>query len=224
MKLRVSTAKEALQAFPESNFISKSGVYDVTIKFASLAVTTNGAESVNFNVDFNGSEQTIYGPYITSKDGNVIEVGARLINNLAVIAGMQEGDTYNIEEEDHVVGKDKKSQSFNVITNFSGLPVKVQVQESYGINPNTKQIRKSLVLKNFFSTEGASAAELISGKDAGKQLGIVLEKYASNVTYEDGLTAEDVEKWKASKSSDKAPAAKPTPKVATAKPSTSLFK
>ena len=224
MKLRVSTAKEALQAFPESNFISKSGVYDVTIKFASLAVTASGAESVNFNVDFNGNDQTLYGPYITSKDGNVIEIGARLINNLAVIAGMQEGETYDLTSETHAVGKDKKPQEFEVITNFSDLPVKVQLQESYGINPNTNQIRKSLVIKNFFNAEGATAAELISGKDVGKQLAIVQEKYANNVTYEDGLTAEDVEKWKASQASGAKAAPKPTPKVAAAKPSTSLFK
>lgn len=224
MKLRVSTAKEALQAFPESTFISKSGVYDVTIKFASLAVTASGAESVNFNVDFNGNDQTLYGPYITSKDGNVIEVGARLINNLAVIAGMQEGETYDLASETHAVGKDKKPQEFEVITNFSDLPVKVQLQESYGINPNTNQIRKSLVIKNFFNAEGATAAELISSKDIGKQLAIVQEKYANNVTYEDGLTAEDVEKWKASQASGAKAAPKPTPKAATAKPSTSLFK
>ena len=167
---------------------------------------------------------TLYGPYITSKDGNVNEVGARLINNLAVIAGMQEGETYDLASETHAVGKDKKPQEFEVITNFSDLPVKVQLQESYGINPNTNQIRKSLVIKNFFNAEGATAAELISGKDIGKQLAIVQEKYANNITYEDGLTAEDVEKWKASQASGAKAAPKPTPKPAAAKPSASLFK
>lgn len=221
MKLKVSKAPEALNSFPESSYISKSGVYDVTIKFASLDVSKGGAESVNFNVDYKGNDQTIYGPYITSKSGDVIEVGARIINNLAVIAGMEEGDTYNLEEEDHAVGKDKKVQTFNVIKNFDDLPVKIQLQEVYGINPNTKEIRKSMVIKNFFSADGASAAELASGKDIGKQLKIIEEKYANNVTYEDGLTAEDVAAWKDAKSNKK-----PTPQPKTAPKATgsSLFK
>ena len=221
MKLKVSKAQEALSSFPESSYISKSGVYDVTIKFASLDVSKGGAESVNFNLDYKGNDQTIYGPYITSKSGDVIEVGARIINNLAVIAGMEEGDTYELVEEDHIVGKDKKAQTFNVITNFSDLPVKIQLQEVYGINPNTKQIRKSMVVKNFFSADGASAAELVAGKDQGKQLKVIEEKYASNVTYEDGLTAEDVAAWKASKADNKPT---PAPKAAVKPTGSGLFK
>ena len=221
MKLKVSTADEALAQFPQSSYLNTSGVYDVTIKFASVDVSTGGAESVNFNVDYQGSPTTLYGPYVQDKQGNVLAIGAKLINALAVIAGMQDGDDYVMEKEEHLVGKDNEAKTFNVITNFSDLACKVQVQEEWSINPNTKQPRKSLVIKNFFSEEGATASELKSGKDKGKQLAIVLEKYASNITYRDGLTAEVVAEFKASQKAGKsAPAPKPT---ATAKAG-SLFK
>ena len=222
MKLKVSTADAALSQFPASSYINTSGVYDVTIKFASVDVSTGGAESVNFNVDYQGSPTTLYGPYIQDKQGNVLEIGAKLINGLAVIAGMQDGDDYALEKEEHAVGKDNEVKTFNVITNFTDLPVKVQVQEEWSMNPNTKQPRKSLVIKNFFSEDGATAGEIKSGKDKGKQLAIVMEKYASNITYRDGLTAEAVAEFKASQKAGKSTPA-PKPAIA-AKPANSLFK
>jgi len=225
MKFKVSTKSEALDNFGGSSYISKSGVYDVVIKFASIDVAASGAESVNFNIDYNGNSQAIYGPYVQNKDGNVNEIGAKLINALAVVTGMTEGDDYEVEEEEHAVGRDNKVQTFNVITNFTDAAIKLQLQEEYSVNPKSNQIQKRLVIKNFFREDGASAKEVVDNANIGKQLGIIEEKYASNVTYRDNLTAADVEKWQAdrvanAKSGTKAPAAKPT----TAKAPTSLFK
>lgn len=223
---KISTAKSAIQSSGGGNYISASGIYDVTIKFSSVDVSTGGAKSVNFNIDYNGNSQTIYGPYIYDKQENPLEIGLKLINSLAVIAGLRDGDTPTIESETHNVGKDNKPQDFNVITEFTDLPIKVRLQEEYAINPNTKEIRKSLVPKAFFSAEGASAAEIIAqengesvtiGKDLDKQ-----QKYAENITYRDGLTAESIADWKASKAGgDSKPAPKPT---VTNKPAGSLFK
>lgn len=223
MKFSVSTSKEALSQFADSSYMSKSGIYDVKIKFASVDVSKNGAESVNFNVEYNGADSTIYGPYVTSKDGQTLEIGAKLINSLAVIAGMGNGDQFTTEEEEHVVGKDKKAQTFTVITNFSDLPVQVHLQEEYSRNPNTNDIQKRMVLKGFYRAEdGADAAEVVSGKDIGKRLATVTEKYARNVTYKD-VTPEEVAAWKAAKADSKAAPAKPAPKAAV-KPAAGLFR
>lgn len=225
MKFKVSTKSEALDNFGGSSYISKSGVYDVVIKFASIDVAASGAESVNFNIDYNGNSQVIYGPYVQNKDGNVNEIGAKLINALAIIIGMTDGDDYEIEEEEHAVGRDNKVQTFNVITNFTDAAVKFQLQEEYSINPKSNQIQKRLVIKNFFREDGASAKEIVDNANIGKQLSIIEEKYANNVTYRDNLTAAEVDEWKkakanAAKTGAKAPAAKP----AKAKTPTSLFK
>ena len=230
MKFRVSTSKEALQeSGGESSYISKSGIYDVTITFASLDVTENGAESVNFNLDYNGSSQTVYGPYVTNTDGNVNEIGAKLINKLAVIAGMDDGDTFEIEEETHNVGKDNKPQDFAVITNFTGLPIKIRLQEEYYIpekGQNKGNIQKRMVIKNFFRADGAAAEEIVNDFEIGKRLATEQEKYAPNVTYRNNLTAKDIEAWEAeiyAKTSE----TKPTPKPSTpakAKTSVSIFK
>ena len=224
MKFTVSTKKEALSSFPDSgaSFINKSGIYDITIKFASVSVTAEGAESVNFNIEYNGGSQTLYGPYVTNKDGATNDIGARVINGLAVIAGMDEGAGFSIEKEEHAVGKDNKVQEFDVITDFTDLTCKVRVQEEYSINPKTSEIKDRLVIKEFYRADGASAAEVASGNDIGKQLAKVEEKYASNVTYKDNLTPEAVAEWKKARAAGKSAPAKPAP--ATAKPSQSLFK
>ena len=84
-------------------------------------------------------------------------------------------------------------------------------------------IQKRMVLKGFYRAEdGADAAEVVSGKDIGKRLATVTEKYASNVTYKDNLTPEAVAEWKKARAAGKSAPAKPAP--TTAKPSASLFK
>ncbi|PNX47337.1 MAG: hypothetical protein BV457_05895 [Thermoplasmata archaeon M9B1D] len=228
MKFKVTTNAEALQEASGSSYISKSGIYDVTVTFASVDVSKNGAESVNFNLDYNGNAQTIYGPYVTNTDGATNEIGAKLINKLAIIAGMTDGDDFEIEEESHRVGKDKKEVDFAVITNFSDLPIKIRLQEEYYIpekGAKAGEIQKKMVIKNFFREDGASAEEIINEGEIGKRLALEEEKYASNVTYKNDLTPEDIQAWKDSKKDNTTTT--PTPKAkATAKKSSggSLFK
>lgn len=182
MKFKVSTNEKALETFSGTNYISSSGIYDVKIKFASVDVTKNGAEMVNFNFEYNGNDQVVYGPCVTNTNGDTNEIGAKLINTLAVIVGMNDGDSYALDEETHKVGKDKKSQDFTVITNFSDVDIKVQLQEEYYIpekGAKAGQIQKRMVIKNFFRKDGASAKEVKTDTDIGSQLKLIEEKYAS---------------------------------------------
>ena len=223
MKFRVSTTKDAVSEGGTSSYMSKSGIYPVTINFASLDVAASGAESVNFNFLYNGEAQTVYGPYVTNRDGEVNDIGAKIINKVAIIAGMTEGDDFDIEEETHAVGKDKKEQEFAVITNFTDVECQVRLQEEYSINPKTKEIQKRMVIKNFFAANGASAAEIVNETAPGADLERE-QKYATNVTYRDDLTPEAVADFLAAKRAGTS-SKTPTPKTKTAaKPSGSLFK
>lgn len=218
MKFKISTKADAVTEPVGGNYMNQSGIYDCTIKFASVAVSKNGAESVNFNIDYNGTPVTLYGPYISDKQGNPLEIGLKLINKLGIIAGMEEGDELHIDEEEHAVGKENKVQTFAVITNFSDLPIKVRVQEEYSVNPKNQETQKSMVIKSFFREDGASAEEIVNGSDIGKRLALETERYASNVTYRDDLTAEMVNEWKKTRVSGaktSAPTAKTTAKAPT---------
>ena len=226
MKFKVNTAADAVQETNGSSYIASSGIYPVEIAFASIDVSKGGAESVNFNLNYNGNSQTIYGPYVTDKQGSTLEIGAKLINKLAIIAGMTDGDDFEVEQESHTVGKDNKEVEFAVITNFSELPIQIHLQEEYSINPTKNEIQKRLVVKNFFREDGASAEEIVNGSDIGKRIEITREKYASNITYKDDLTPEAVQEWKDARKAAATGGATPAPKKAAApkKAGGSLFK
>lgn len=227
---KISTSKAAISE-SGSSYMGKSGIYPINIKFASVAVSKNGATSINFNVDYNGNSQTLYGPFVADREGKELEIGIKLINKLGIIAGMGEGEVPETELQEHPVGKDNKLQEFTVITNFSDLPCQVRLQEVYSRNPETGEITSKLEIRNFFREDGASAEEIVNGTEIGKRLAMETEKYASNVSYVDSRkgagdapTPEEVAEWKAAKAEGKS-APKAAPKAVVSKAKTaSLFK
>ena len=217
--MSILAVKKSAAAVAESGggYLSKSGIYDVTIKFASVDTSKNGALSVNFNLDYNGNDQTIYGPYIQDNAGNPLEIGIGLVNKLSVIAGLEDGQEPTVEEETHAVGKDKTEKEFQVITDYTDLPIKIRLQEEYSINPNTNEIQKRMVVKSFFRADGASAEEIVNDTEIGKRLALEEERYSSNITFKDNLTQEDVDAFMEQKKAGAKPAtatkAKPAAKA-----------
>lgn len=194
MKLTVTVNQEAIKDFSGgSSFISTEGVFDLIINFASISTTKNGAKQIDFNIDYNGNTQTLYGPTIQNKDETPNTVGMSLVSKLAVIAGLTEGGDLTIEKESHKVGKDNKYMEFDVITDFSGLECKFRIQREYTKHDGT--IYRNLRIRNVFAANGASAAEIVDGSEIGKQLAIELEKYVSTPSYRDDVTAEEAEAW-----------------------------
>lgn len=214
---KISTSQDAIKDASGASFIGGSGVYDVTINFASVNVTKNGAERFVFNVDYNGNNQTIYGPIYKKVDGTYNDSGVRTYMQLGVIAGLGDGDQFTISKESHKVGKDQVEQEFDVVDELAELPVKLQITAEYSIYEG--QIQENLNIRSFFREDGATADEIINDGEIGKRLAVVLEKYATNVTYRDGLTEEDITAWKAERRSGKpgtkAPAAKTASKPKT---------
>lgn len=217
MKLTVSKNQNDIKDQSGGGFINKSGIYDVTLNYVQVAETKNGAYQLNFNVTHQGMEQTIYGPIIMNKDGNVNEITQGLLNRLCIIAGMDEGQEIETETEERPVGKDRKMMEMEIIPELCDLEVKMRVQMEYSLYNNEIQDRKNI--KSFYREDGATAAEAESGEDIGKRLALDEEKYATNVTYKDGLTEEVVAEWlKARASGNASKSAAPAPKAsATAK-------
>lgn len=218
MKLTVSKNKDAIKDGGAGGFINRSGIYDVTINYVQVAETKNGAYQLNFNVNNAGMDQTIYGPILLNKDGKINDITQNLLNRLCIIAGMEDGQEIETEVAEYPVGKDQKLTEMDVIPELTDLPVKMRVQMEYSVYNDEIQERKAI--KAFYREDGATAAEAESGEDIGKRLKLDEEKYASNVTYRDGLTEEDVAEWiKARSEGSNAPAKKPAaPKAAAKRP------
>lgn len=218
MKLFVSNSDDAIKDSGNGGFINHSDIYDVQLNYVQVAPTKNGAYQLNFNVTNNGMAQTIYGPIIVGKDGKVNEITQNLLNRLCVIAGMEDGQEIETETAEIPVGKEQKPMEMEIIPELSDIPVKMRVQMEYSVWNNEIQERRNV--KAFYREDGATAAEAKSGENVGRRLALDQEKYASNVTYKDGLTEEDVAEWlKARATKAKAPAAPAaTPKTTAKRP------
>lgn len=195
MKLSISTKKEDIRDGGGSlDFIAEEGVFPVTMNFASISETKNGAKAVNFNFMYKDKAQTIYGPNIINIDKQQNAIGMALINKLGVIAGLGNGDDLTIETETHAVGKDNTDTEFEVITDFSNLDVWLHVVREYSRYDG--RITRRMSIRNVFRDDKASAAEIDSNTDTGKQFEITLEKYCKPV-YRDGVTPEEAEAFEA---------------------------
>ncbi|WP_086255543.1 hypothetical protein [Campylobacter vicugnae] len=189
VKRDIDSVKEAT-----GDYINTSGIYDVIIKFVSVNRSVNGSMSLDFNCEYKGTPVTIYGLRLTNNDGSE-NFQAKLFNKLLVIAGLDGVSEPTIES--HVVGKDKAPKEFSVITELSDLPIKMRIQYTYSLYEG--KIIERREIKNFYrESDGAVASEILLGEGFGTQLEKD-KKYAANITYNDGLTAETIAQWKADK-------------------------
>jgi hypothetical protein len=230
MQFQISRTKEAVSELSTgSSYISKSGVYPVTLKFVSIATSKNGAQSLNFNLTHEGNDQTIYGQTIVNSDGKPNEIGMKLMNKLGILANLDDGDGINVEEEQHPAGKDQKIQTFAVIQEFSGLEVLAHLKEEY--SRYNGEITKSMTIQGLFRPEDkATPEEIVDEKDYGKRYNELTMtrtdkngaeySYATAVTYRDSKkgandapTPEEVEAWKESKKTGAKGASAPAPAV-----------
>lgn len=210
MKLTVSKKADAIKDTGGGGaFINRSGIYDVTLNYVQVAETTNKAYQLNFNVNNAGMDQTIYGPILINKDGNVNEITQNLLNRLCIIAGMDDGQEIETESAEYPVGKAQKLTEMDVIPELAELDLKMRIQMEYSLWNDNVQERKAV--KAFYREDGATAAEASSGENIGKRLALDEEKYASNVTYKDGLTEADIKEWISARSSGGSAPAKAAP-------------
>lgn len=217
---KINASAEAVAEAKGSSYISKSGIYDVVIKFASVEKSKGGATQVNFNIDYNGNTQTIYGPYIIDKAGQPIEGRVKMINRLGIIAGMGQGESLKTTTETHNVGKDNKAVEFEVIEQFSDLACKMRLQRTY--SKFDGKIKRSMEPRGFYAANGASAEEIVNGTVVGVQLAKD-EAYADKVTYLDGITPEEAEAWEASRVAAAKGDTPAAPKTEAPKASPALF-
>ena len=188
------TPKVDTKAISESDFeyIKQSGIYDCKIKFISVKVNDHGARSLDFNVEYKGSNLTLYGLKLDDNKGNE-HFQRKIFNKLCIIAGLESID--EPVERTEVVGKDKKEQEFKVLDQFDEFEVKIRIRYRY--SKYEGKIRENPEIMGFYRIEdGATAAEIVNDTEPGVQLEKDL-KYASENKYDDGLTIAEVEAWKA---------------------------
>ena len=213
--IKVDRSEKIVKESKGGSYLSKSGIYPITIKFASVSVNDSGARSIDFNVDYNGTSSTLYGLKLDNNDGSENYMYP-IFNNLCLIAGLD--DVNEPEEQEHQVGKDNELKSFMVLDDLTGLECYVRAQQEYSKYNN--EIRSRLVIRSFYRADKANAFEITKGEGFGNQFEKDLP-YADKITYKDGLTADEVKAWEDSKSSGKS---SPTTPASTIAPKANAFR
>jgi hypothetical protein len=176
------------------SYISKSGIYDLLIIAPFISTGSGEVMGVDFYVKYNDKPQVLYGNLkLTNKDGTE-NFGTKIFNKLMIVAGVDEiNDPIDGELP---IGKDGAQKDVAILEDLTELDVKVRIQMEYSVYNG--DIREKTIIKSFYSLEGASAEEIVNGLETGVQLAKDMV-YAENVTYKDGLTAEQITAWIAAK-------------------------
>lgn len=206
---------EAAKASTGGNYISQSGVYDVTIKAVTVDMNDKGARTLGFYVSHNDQDQMLYSALRLDNNDGSPSFQAAAFNKLCVIAGL---DTITDPEEATLpIGKEGSDKDVAVLPDFQDLDVKMWIQFEYDIYND--EIKEKKLIKGFYTPDGTSADEIINETESGVRFAKD-SKYHANTSYKDGLTEESVQAWIAAGRKGSTPSATKTaaPKVSFGKP------
>lgn len=175
-----------------SNYINGSGVYPIHVIAPMANVSNGGSTSVDMFLEHQGQKQVIYGNLrVTNNDGSSNKIGAKIFNQLLIIAGVD--DVADPVAAELPIGKKEAMKDCAVLEDLADIDVLMRVQMEYSAwNGN---IQEKKVIKGFYRAEDkATAEEIVNGTDAGKGFEAD-QKYVNNVTYKDDLTEDQIAKW-----------------------------
>ena len=168
-----------------SGYITKSGIYDLTLKHAEVKNTPNGAVQINYLFD----KAMSYGNTILGTTGQPT-FGYNILEALAATLGHEELS----DPEPTTVTFKKGAKELSCIPELNDIAVKAWIQISYRMYNG--EIQENVAVKRFYrASDGAAGSEVQTGQDIGTRL----EKdqsVASEIKYEDGVTPEAVAAWK----------------------------
>jgi len=182
-------------------YITKSGIFDLTLKHCEITNTTNGAVQANYFFD----KCMSYGNNIIGTQGQPT-FGYKIIEALAAIIGEDELS----DPEPTTVTFKKGSKELSCIPELNDIQVKAWIQIGYRMWKG--EIREDVSVRRFYrAADNASGSEVLLGTDIGERFSKD-SAVASEIKYEDGVTPEAVSAWKAAQQGGngaKAPAAAP---------------
>jgi hypothetical protein len=184
--------KEDLKQGGGSNYISTSGCFPVNIIASFVSKSKNGSESVDFYLNHESQEQVMYGNVrVSNNDESVNEIGAKVFNQLMIVAELDE--VSDPIEAELPIGKGGTNTDVSILEDLCDIDVLMRVQMEYAMYNGGVQEKK--VIKAFFrASDNASAEEIVNDENFGEQYKKEM-KYFDNVTYKDNLDADAIAKW-----------------------------
>jgi hypothetical protein len=189
---KASKSKEDVKQSSGSGYLNASGCYPVNIIAPFASVSKNGSTAVDLFLDHEGQKQVLYGNMrVTNNDGSPNTIGAKVFNQLMIIADVEEvGEPVDAELP---IGKNNADTDVGVLEELTDIDVILRIQMEYSVWNNSIQEKK--VIKGFYRAgDMASAEEIVNETEAGVQYEKD-SKYFENVTYKDDLDADAIAAW-----------------------------
>jgi len=179
-----------------SSYITGSGVFPVSILAPVVSVSKGGSNSVDLFVNHKGQDQIVYGNLrITNNDGSPNKIGAKIFNQLLIIAGVDSvADPVTAELPIAAGGKMKE---VDILEDLQDLDVVMRIQMEY--SKYNGDIQEKKIVKAFFrGADNATAEEIVNEESPGAGYEREL-KYVNNITFKDGLDEATITQWIADK-------------------------
>ena len=189
---KASKSQDDVKQSGGTGYVNGSGCYPVNLIAAFVSVSKGGSTSVDLFVEHEGQKQVVYGNMrVTNNDGTPNKIGAKVFNQLMIIADVDEvSEPIDAELPIGVNGADK---DVGVLDDLTDIDILMRIQMEYTTYQGNVQEKK--VLKAFFRAgDDASAEEIVNDEGFGTQYQKEA-KYFENVTYKDGLDADAIAKW-----------------------------
>lgn len=182
-----------------SNHITKSGVYPISILVPVVSVSKGGSTSVDLFLEHQGQKQIVYGNLrITNNDDTPNKIGAKIFNQLLIIAGLD--SVASPIEAELPIGKKEAMKECDVLEDLADLNVLMRIQMEYSVYNGSIQEKK--IIKSFFrASDKATAEEIVNEETGGAGYEREL-KYVDNITFKDGLDEATVKQWISDKRPD----------------------
>jgi hypothetical protein len=187
-------AKVALEVLPErKSVIYDSGIYPIEIVYVEIQTKESGAQQLVVRYKHENSEGTLFGPFITNKEGKRNEIGFNKLLELQAVTGVKE---LNTVEKEVVVNNSGLTKVATIIKELSGKKVFVQTMLEYG-KYNGNIVRRLNILGFFRATDLASISEISLGSGNGDRYRWLTDgenPRCNQIRYRDGVTeAEAIE-------------------------------
>jgi len=196
LKNKVSKEELSVEKSGGGNYIGQSGVYDVVVKALVVDINDKGARTISPFVEYNGQEQTLYGalPLDLWDNSKVLDGAEETLAGMYIIAGLDPEDIEEPIETELPIGKAGAMKDVTVLQEIEDVPMKFRIQMEY-YKSSTGEIKEKAVLKDVFSTDGKSVAEILDEElEPGSRLA-KLEPYLDKIKVSKDLTEEEVKAW-----------------------------
>lgn len=189
------------EEYTESNSITQSGFYDITLDSVALRKTTtdNPYIHIRYRKGVNNTQGNVGHLFLwlTNKDGTE-SFDKKTFMDLMVVLGI---DKLDKTEPREIPVKDG-TKTLNCYKEFDNKVVHLYARKNYYLN-NKKEVQEKLDRLTFFNKDKKTAFEIINNSEAKRYEKLFSNPDSVKPYYSNGCTIEMVEAYKASFSSNK---------------------